>query len=68
MYVYKSELKNGVKVYAVGYWAPVGLDEETIIPTFRVASRHNSPQEARRRVNYLNGGSVPTNLNSDTLA
>jgi hypothetical protein len=65
MYVYKSENGEDGKVYAVGYWAPVSLDGAPG-PSFRVASRHNTPQEARRRVNYLNGGSVPASRGDPT--
>lgn len=59
MYVYKSETNDdGDKVYAVGYWRPAGANGSAE-PVFAVASRHNSPEQARRRVSYLNGGAVP---------
>lgn len=49
MYVYKRE---SATVWTVGYWHG---------ESFKVESRQDSGAKARRRVNYLNGGSVPSN-------
>lgn len=56
MYVYRWEESS--QKYAVGYIVPAGAEAGK----FRVESRKPTAQQARRRVNYLNGGSVPTNL------
>ncbi len=61
MYVYRKTAVNLDRPYEVGYFVPAGADDAG---TFKVSSRHDTPQKARRRVNYLNGGSVPANLES----
>lgn len=56
MYVYRWEQSSGK--YTVGYFIPAGPKAGE----FKVESRKATAQLARRRVNYLNGGSVPSNI------
>jgi hypothetical protein len=52
-YVYRKE---SATVWCVGYWHG---------EAFKVESRHDSGIKARRRVNYLNGGTVPQNSTAE---
>lgn len=50
MYVYKRTEFNPYCLYTVGYYEPDG----TWIPE----SDHETPEEAAKRVRYLNGGEI----------
>lgn len=57
MYVYRKTNADLNRPWEVGYFAPDA--------SFKVSSRHHTPELARRRVNYLNGGTVPVNLSAE---